>query len=429
MNSIYKQADALPYLSVRMCPHCEQLIEKGQNVCPLCKYNFLTNDIVPKENEGNQEEPKNLENERFGEEQEKEESSSEEVSNETESNEKVNADNQEVVNNSHKNVSYCVHCGFKIQPGQRFCGKCGLPVEQFNDRKICFSCHEQIESSLAFCPYCGAKQNAQEQPQNQETVQNEEKTTVTSVQETTTASSALSGIVANQEEKNEPKKTKKKANPKKVKKIVFSSIQLFICLVVVAVMILFPLYSKEPFYNIIMKTIKGESEETFITGLGFIKVLLNGFSIEASLFKNGDDLVFFSKITDWILGVIHKTPDLATEVKVAYIATSVIYFSLAFALVLLFFASIISIFVKKPLEGKLLVFLMIVEIFASLIIYPSRFLGLFKGYDTWLIYVLALTFVFWFVVKIAFLKDVKELNANRKTPKKKRKADDYDLDY
>ncbi|MBQ2901890.1 MAG: zinc ribbon domain-containing protein [Agathobacter sp.] len=43
-------------------------------------------------------------------------------------------------------------CGATLSPRDRFCGKCGKPVESKNN--IC-ECGRKIEEGLAFCPNCG----------------------------------------------------------------------------------------------------------------------------------------------------------------------------------------------------------------------------------------------------------------------------------
>ena len=41
MHGIYKQNN-LPYLAVKLCPKCNNLVKVEENVCDKCTYNFVT---------------------------------------------------------------------------------------------------------------------------------------------------------------------------------------------------------------------------------------------------------------------------------------------------------------------------------------------------------------------------------------------------
>jgi class 3 adenylate cyclase len=51
----------------------------------------------------------------------------------------------------------CAGCGFESNPGARFCGRCGRPLEN-----TCSSCGARLDPALAFCTACGAPVDSQE---------------------------------------------------------------------------------------------------------------------------------------------------------------------------------------------------------------------------------------------------------------------------
>lgn len=74
-------------------------------------------------------------------------------------------------------MSYCSKCGFQIQSGDRFCMKCGTPVE-----RLCPKCGTYYEIDQKFCVKCGnALANSDQMPQ----------TTKTSVQYQSASSSTI----------------------------------------------------------------------------------------------------------------------------------------------------------------------------------------------------------------------------------------------
>ena len=58
-------------------------------------------------------------------------------------------------------MSYCSKCGFQIQSGDRFCMKCGTPVE-----RLCPICGTYYEINQKFCIKCGCSlPNSEQMPQ------------------------------------------------------------------------------------------------------------------------------------------------------------------------------------------------------------------------------------------------------------------------
>ena len=397
MNSMYQKADSLPYLKVKICPHCEQLILKTETICPLCNYNLVGEDY----NE------KNIET--------------------SDTNIETQENNETVENDAvfSSKPLFCTNCGFQLQPGQKYCGKCGSKVVIGPEKKICFSCNKEIEVSLAFCPYCGTKQD--QEPQEETNKPQEELNNSPKTQTTSTAS--LSSFIENKiepEQDDEPiaKPKKEKKDKKKVKKIVFASIQLFLTILFVAILLFVPLLTKDSFVNSIGPLFKTTSTENFMTGYKFLGIISSsgGGTLDVgNTLYNAENEIIYAGITTKICDILKISANSNILLNVGFVVITIVYAVIAFAYVLLIISSIITYFIKKPFEGKVLLFTLIVELFALVLIYPNHFFGSFKGYDTWLLYVFVLTFVFWFVAKIAFLKDVREYNSL--TPKKKKKKD------
>jgi|GEM_PF-1177398 membrane protease subunit (stomatin/prohibitin family) len=63
-----------------------------------------------------------------------------------------------------RRMDFCPRCGQRTQPGQRFCGICGLPLGQ-----ICLRCGSVSVPSFKFCSNCGARLPEQSSP-NQKVV-------------------------------------------------------------------------------------------------------------------------------------------------------------------------------------------------------------------------------------------------------------------
>ena len=45
MHGVYKQGN-LPYLAVKSCPQCEQLVPLNVESCPHCNYNFTSKNMA-----------------------------------------------------------------------------------------------------------------------------------------------------------------------------------------------------------------------------------------------------------------------------------------------------------------------------------------------------------------------------------------------
>lgn len=54
---------------------------------------------------------------------------------------------------THQPKAACEKCGTPMQAGQRFCAKCGSPV----NNELCPSCGKKIRAGDQFCPSCGIR--------------------------------------------------------------------------------------------------------------------------------------------------------------------------------------------------------------------------------------------------------------------------------
>ena len=52
---------------------------------------------------------------------------------------------------THQQSVKCDHCGDSVEADQRFCAKCGSPV----NKGLCPSCGKKIRAGDEFCPSCG----------------------------------------------------------------------------------------------------------------------------------------------------------------------------------------------------------------------------------------------------------------------------------
>ena len=52
---------------------------------------------------------------------------------------------------------FCIKCGAEIQPGSRFCMKCGNPVKTETVNKCCIGCGAKLRAKQIFCSNCGTR--------------------------------------------------------------------------------------------------------------------------------------------------------------------------------------------------------------------------------------------------------------------------------
>ena len=73
----------------------------------------------------------------------------------------------------------CRYCGNELKNGERFCRRCGKPVETepVQSSRFCSECRAELLPNASFCRSCGAPVNQQkpEQPQQPDAAQTDEK--------------------------------------------------------------------------------------------------------------------------------------------------------------------------------------------------------------------------------------------------------------
>ena len=419
MHSLYKQAN-LPYLNVKLCPKCNELVKIEEETCSKCSYNFVTKEAEKKE-EVTKNEYKNIAD--YAKEHEiatKNATINKEINEEkTEEFERAQIINK----NTKEKFIFCDNCGAKIIGSQKYCGGCGAKVSKM----ICPSCEQIIESNLTFCNYCGKKVN--DTPSNVEKVEEHVNEQVIQTEDT------IVKIKLEKEEKTEAIKTEeisvvepisldKPLNEivKMGRKRVFVSIQLFFTLVILLLAIMLPLLTKESFISSIIPSFTGENTETVITGKDYILFVINsikdGFdlsNIEASLTGlNGGYIFTGMKLIDKIFAVFGDI-----HLMSSFVVVSLVYALIFGNCISLIITSITGLIRKTPYRGSSLTVTNISLAVGLLLIYTNRFSENFYDYDSWILYAFALLFFYWFIVKIVFGRESRIYKATKKANKSK----------
>lgn len=457
MHSIYKQGN-LPYLSVKMCPKCEQLLPLNVESCPNCSYNFTSKSIGQTQLREKKEEPAVAAKPTLVIQKAPVVATSEP---EYESKE-VKAEEQPV--EQPKKVEkfvYCDNCGAKIIGSQRYCGGCGAKVS----KRICPSCDQIIDANLTFCPLCGERLQESsnvtpvETPvTNQVPVQpvqpiqqfygqpqgyNGQPINIYLNQNSAQAKVEEQPLEVNQakeEVKEELPATEVVEENKKDnnginmgRKRLFLIIQLLIVGVIAAIMVMVPVLTSNNFFKALIPCITGKDNiETLVTGKGVFayimecvksKTFVQSSVIYPMISKDGSALFTSIPFIYQLLKLISSNPDnLATIISIVVVVVSYVLIALAMLICLL--SGFFGLFIKKPYRGKALGFLLISLLIGALFIYSSTFFAPFVGYDSWLLYAFAIIFFIWFVVKLVFTKEAKMYKKAKEQAKLAKKVED-----
>lgn len=455
MHSIYKQGN-LPYLSVKMCPKCEQLLPLNVESCPNCSYNFTSKSIGQTQLREKKEEPVVDAKPTLVMQKAPVVATSEP---EYESKE-VKAEEQP---KKVEKFVYCDNCGAKIIGSQRYCGGCGAKVS----KRICPSCDQIVDANLTFCPLCGERlqessnvtpvetpvtnqvpvqpvqpiQQFYGQPQgyngqpiniylNQNSAQakvEEQPLEVKQTEEEVKEELPATEVV---------EKSKKDNNGINMgRKRLFLIIQLLIVGVIAAIMVMVPVLTSNNFFKALIPCITGKDNiETLVTGKGIFAyimecvnskgiVLTQSSVIYPMISKDGSTLFTSMPFIYQLLKLISSNPDnLATIISIVVVVVSYVLIALAMLICLL--SGFFGLFIKKPYRGKALGFLLISLLIGALFIYSSTFFAPFVGYDSWLLYAFAIIFFIWFVVKLVFTKEAKMYKKAKEQAKLAKKVED-----
>ena len=463
MHSIYKQGN-LPYLSVKMCPKCEQLLPLNVESCPNCSYNFTSKSIGQTQLREKKEEPVVAAKPTAKPTLVMQKAPVVATSEPEYESKEVKAEEQPV--EQPKKVEkcvYCDNCGAKIIGSQRYCGGCGAKVS----KRICPSCDQIVDANLTFCPLCGERlqessnvtpvetpvtnqvpvqpvqpiQQFYGQPQgyngqpiniylNQNSAQakvEEQPLEVKPVEEEVKEELPATEVV------EENKKDNNGINMGR--KRLFLIIQLLIVGVIAAIMVMVPVLTSNNFFKALIPCITGKDNiETLVTGKGVVAYIIECVKTKTLVLDQSSELfnsisvdgkpIFTSMPFIYqLLKLISSNPDsLATIISIVVVVVS--YGLIALAMLICLLSGFIGLFVKKPYRGKALGFLLISLLIGALFIYSSTFFAPFVGYDSWLLYAFAIIFFIWFVVKLVFTKEAKMYKKAKEQAKLAKEVED-----
>lgn len=394
MHDLYKQGN-LPYLTVKLCPNCNELIPIDKDICPKCSYDFVTKKLT------------------------KEEKKEEKVTEKEDNNINYEEDPHYFVNTSNNNkIIYCDKCGAKIIGEQKYCGGCGALVS----KRICPGCNNIVDSHLMYCTYCGyqlkEKGNVEESKEevNLQVIKADVSNNEVIKQE-------IKEEKVEEHVENDPKQDEiKDEKPFSInvgRKRFFLFLQFILTLFLLVVMFLLPLFSKNSFVDEIKDIFNNDATISFINGKGFY-----GFIIDCLKNQTFDLSLIKSSLCNEEAILINSTlpliKTLSSEIKltISFVLVSIIYLSITISSLISLILSFVGMFNKKPLKGKMATSLTIIYAISTLLIYGNSFTSAFKGYDTWLLYGFIINFVLFFIIKIVFGKECRLYKKNKLEDKK-----------
>ncbi|MDY2889233.1 MAG: zinc ribbon domain-containing protein [Candidatus Caccosoma sp.] len=389
MHGLYNQQN-LPYLAVKKCPKCNSLLPLDAKSCNNCQYSFIKNEM------------------------QKEETKKEEVK-----------QNTEVLTKKEENLTiksiYCDNCGNKVLISQKFCPSCGAKINKI----ICPNCGQIQDAYLKECTRCN-------KPLNTNELASEETSKVDLIKENRNLTSEANSLGLNNEIKekdiindtnlNEENKQSlinddnkeiiENEIPSDLKEIVlmprkriFILLQIILVAIITLVCLFVPIVTKDNVYNTIFNLINKTATDSIITGKECIKLWIsspNDFSIISKFLVNENGNYLISSLP-FASSIINSLGNI--EAQVSFYAISSFYLLTLLASLITLLSSIIGFFNSKPFHGKSICFLMISLLIGAIIIQPNCIIGTFKNYDCWILYGFALSFLFWFIIKIVFFKE------------------------
>ena len=418
MHSLYKQ-DNLPYLAVKVCPKCNNLVKIEENVCGKCTYNFITKEqekpvekkekpthifdqaiagastyYTPKAEEKpvvKKEKPKHIFDEAIA---------SYKINTKPKFEEKVEDFETaalSIKDVESKDVLICEKCGAKVIGKQKYCGGCGARVT----KRKCPSCNGLIDAKLSFCPLCG--QNVQEHG-NVEKSKEEVNNTLINFEDTTLLN------INNLHKKSKKDKTatmqfkeEELLEPIEInvyRKRTFVIIQMVLSLLVLVSLLFSPLLAST------FEGMFSQASDALISGNDYI-----GFTF-SSIFKGVFDLESIRNILSSTDGnIIFSSLPLIDKLVgesgliVSYVIISIVYVSVLTSFIIVLVTSIVGLTKATPFKGIAQTIFVICLAVSCLLIYPNIFTQSFLGYETWLLYAFAISFLFWFIIKLVFFKE------------------------
>ena len=396
MHGLYNQQN-LPYLAVKKCPKCNSLLPLDDKICNNCQYSFIKNEA------------------------QKEETKKEEVKQNTE----VLTKKEE---SSTVKAIYCDNCGNKVLISQQFCPSCGSKI----NKTICPHCGQIQDARFSTCTRCNKPLNANELIKNDSLI-NESKNEETLIKENDNTEKLNENKIENvaeikdesivnevdslkennedivNETSNDIVENEVSSNLKEIvllpRKRIFIFLQIILVATITLVCLFVPIVTKDTVYNTIFNLINKTANDSIITGKECIKLWLtspNDFSIISKYLVNENGKYLISSLPV-ISPLINNFGDIGAQVS--FYAITSFYTLTLFASLIVLINSIFGFFNTKPFYGKSICFLMIALLIGAILIQPNCIADTFKNYDCWILYGFALTFLFWFIIKIVFFKE------------------------
>ncbi len=430
MHDLYKQSN-LPYLNVKVCPNCKELVPLNQEICTNCNFNFNLKELKNEKVEKKENAPTYEEVNQYVKNNAIHSSYPSTPAIQVEKNEPMEDEKNESSASTEETIMYCEKCGAKIIGLQKYCGGCGAKVT----KRVCPSCKQIIDSSLAFCTYCGEKLinnnstgnievsledvNSQIIQCNLDSKKEEQVDEKVNESEVETTQVAISdNNVENNNLENEHDDLSNDEIKMGKKRLVII-IQMLVTTLLLAIMIMVPILTKESLFTSLIPCFTGKSNETIIAGkdlFSFIVESIQNKDFDLNLIKNqlsGENgaLIFsgISFITSFLN--LFSNPDLA--LYVSFFVVSFTYLLIIIAMIIVYISSFVGLFKKKPFKGKAMGFLTISFAIGCVFIYFNSFTKGFLKYDSWLVCAFFITFIIWLIVKISNLiskKKAKSIN-------------------
>lgn len=387
MHGLYNQQN-LPYLAVKKCPKCNSLLPLDAKSCNNCQYSFIKNEVKKEEIKKDE-------------------------------NQNTDALTKKDDGQAIKSI-YCDNCGNKVLISQQFCPSCGSKI----NKTICPYCGQIQDARFKTCTRCNKPLNATELV-NDEIVEDKKEPTIIKENE------SIKNEVNTENLTNETKienqvnevvndnslevvnkeiiENEVNANLNEIvlipRKRIFIFLQIIIVAVITLICLFVPIVTKDTVYNTIFNLINKTATDSIITGKECIKLWINSpndFSTISKYLVNENGAYLISSLP-FVSSFINNFKDLSAQVS--FYAISSFYLLTLIASLITLINSIIGFFNSKPLYGKSICFLMIVLLIGAIIIQPNCIATTFKNYDCWILYGFALTFLFWFIIKIVFFKE------------------------
>lgn len=401
MHKLYLQKD-LPYLSVKLCPNCNNLVPVESFVCTTCNYHFKTGSVKNANVESN---------------------------NATQQPNQYQDINQYVIDNNinpSQKQNQNVNNNVSSQPTTPYVPQ---PNMVMNNQGIVQRSNEDVNSQVitnninqgnSVNPNINYNNNNVVYPNNMNQNVINGNNQNPNVNYGNSNVITPNNITNTQESTASVDETKEKEYSNNAtinlgRKRLFVIIQMVLMALILAVILILPIMTKNSFFNslaVAFDSSKGSNGE-IMSGINFFSVFFGlfkgGSNVEliASKLTNSEGHILFADVSfiHSVLGIFSKGTSIYPIVS--FIIVSGIYLATFICTIILYVTSIFGLFKATPFKGKALGSLVTVFAIGCVLIYATRFSKAYSGYDSWLLYAFVLTFLLWFIIKIVFGKEEK----------------------